>query len=346
MRNCVRKKTILLILLSTFLFASGDWIRAEELAGLKAEYSRPPVWPARDPKLVELGRELFFDPKLSSSGKTACASCHFPQLGWGVTDARSRNDAGKLTSRKPQPLLGVGHIAGPVGWDGRNASLEAQATSSIATGSMSLHGTQNAVVVEVIEGRIRSDERYKEKFGAALPNRPISLETIAIAIAEFERSLDPGVAPFDRWISGDEQAVSESAKRGFALFTGKANCFACHSGWRFTDDLFHDIGTSTSDRGRGNVLKDDEQTQFAFKTPTLRSVTLRPPYMHDAAYQTLEDVMVLYEKGGIDRPSRSPMMVAIELTLQERHDLVAFLQSLTGDESVTALPRDVDQVRV
>ena len=107
------------------------------------------------------------------------------------------------------------------------------------------------------------------------------------AVATFERTIEPGVAPFDRWVEGDEGAISEPAKRGFELFNGKAMCFACHRGWRFTDDLFHDIGTSTEDRGRGVALKDEPLAQFAFKTPTLRSVAERPPYMHNGSTATL-----------------------------------------------------------
>ena len=302
-----------------------------DIAAMQREYRRPSPRAVENPALVELGRDLFFAPQLSASGKTACASCHFPELGWGVKEARGRNDSGKLTSRKSQPLIGLGYAGdAPVGWDGRSPTLEAQAKSSIATGSMSMRETPTPVKVETIEERIRSDATYAAKFDAALPGAPINLDSIATAVATFERTLEPGLAPFDRWIDGDENAVSESAKRSFILFNDKANCFACHSGWRFTDDKFHDIGTTTTDLGRARVDKDDELMQFAFKTPTLRSVALRPPYMHNASEATLHDVIKLYERGGIDRPSRSPLMMPIELTHQERADLVAFLETLTG----------------
>jgi cytochrome c peroxidase len=306
-------------------------LAAQDIARMKSEYRRPPALPVENQALADLGRDLFFDPQISASGKTACATCHFPELGWAVTDARSRNDSGKLTSRRSQPLIGLGYAAkGPYGWDGRNASLEAQAKSSIATGSMSMRETDTPVKVEVIEERIRSNPTYAAKFKAALPASSIDIDSIAQAIATFERTLEPGPAAFDRWIGGDENAISESAKRGFVLFNTKATCFVCHSGWRFTDDRFHDIGTTTTDRGRGRELKDDELMQFAFKTPTLRSVALRPPYMHNGSSITLYDSVKHYEKGGIDRPSRSPLMLPLELTEQERLDLVAFMESLTG----------------
>ena len=308
-----------------------------DMTAMKKEYRRPAARPIQNQALVDLGRSLFFAPQLSHSGKTACASCHFAELGWGVTDARSRNDAGRLTSRKSQPLIGLGHGGdAPVGWDGRSATLEAQAKASIATGSMSLHGTEKAVKLEAIEERIRSDADYVAKFNAAMPGAPINIDTIVTAIAAFERTLEPETAPFDRWVEGDEGAISDAAKRGFVLFNGKTNCFACHSGWRFTDDKFHDIGTTTTDPGRGRVVKDDELMQFAFKTPTLREIAARPPYMHNSSQATLHDVMKLYEKGGIDRASRSPLMMPIELTDAERDDLVAFMESLGSADTTQA----------
>jgi len=310
--------------------AQVEGISATELAAMKAEYKRPAARPIENPVLVSLGRLLFWDPRVSASGNTSCASCHDPQLGWATREAASRNDSGKLTSRKSQTLLGMGHMQARVGWDGRNATLEAQAKSSIASGSMSMRETATPVKVEVIEARIRDVPTYARIFEAALPGVPLDIDDIVKAIAAYERTMEPGLAPFDRWIAGDEQAISQSAKRGFVLFNREANCFACHSGWRFTDDQFHDIGTTTTDRGRGRDLKEDAQMQFAFKTPTLRSVALRPPYMHNGSTADLDAAIRHYEKGGIDRPSRSPLMQPIALSEQQRLDLVAFMQTLSG----------------
>ena len=302
-----------------------------DLDAIKRDYRRPAPRPIENQLLVDLGRALFFDPRISASGKTACASCHFPELGYVVTDAHPLNDSGKPTSRKSQPLIGLGYAGNaPVGWDGRSPTLEAQAKASIATGSMSMRETETPVKVEAIEERIKSAPDYAAKFNAALPGKPINIDAIAQAVAAFERTLEPGLAPFDRWVSGDGAAIPESAKRGFALFAGKAGCAACHSGWRFTDDQFHDIGTTTTDQGRGREVK-DAALSFAFKTPTLRSVALRAPYMHNASIATLPDVVRHYERGGIDRPSRSPMLVPVQLTETERLDLVAFMETLTGD---------------
>jgi len=304
---------------------------AQDLKTIKADYRRPASRPVENQALAKLGRELFFDTRISASGKTACASCHFPEFGYVATDAHPINDSGKPTSRKSQPLIGLGHAGSAlVGWDGRSATLEAQAKSSITTGSMSMRETSTPVEIKIIEERVKSDSRYVVEFNAALPGQPIDVDTIALALATFERTLEPAATPFDRWVAGDEGAISSAAKRGFALFNGKAACVACHNGWRFTDDQFHDIGTTTTDQGRGKAAK-DESLNFAFKTPTLRSVALRAPYMHNASLATLDDVVHHYEKGGIDRSSRSPLLVPIQLSDAERHDLVMFMNTLTGD---------------
>src|SRR5215467_3225678 len=186
-----------------FVLTSAETMRAQGVAArsnldaVKADYRHPPPRAAANQALIDLGHNLFFDPRISASGKTACASCHFPELGYVVTDAHPRNDSGKPTSRKSQPLIGIGHASdGPVGWDGRSASLEAQAKASIATGSMSMRETDAPVKVEVVEERVRSIPAYVTKFDAAMPGRPITIDAIVLAVAEFERTLEPGLAPF------------------------------------------------------------------------------------------------------------------------------------------------------
>jgi len=324
------------IVAAAVLLAAGAFVLtqpapAQDLKTIKADFRRPAALPVENKALANLGRKLFFDTRISASGKTACASCHFPELGFVVTDAHPINDSGKPASRKSQPLMGLGHAGSAlVGWDGRSATLEAQAKSSIATGSMSMRETSTPVDVKIIEERMKSDSGYVAKFNAALPGQPIDIDTIALALAAFERTLEPATTPFDRWVAGDEAAISAAAKRGFALFNGKAACVACHNGWRFTDDQFHDIGTTTTDQGRGKAAK-DESLNFAFKTPTLRAVALRAPYMHNASLATLDEVVRHYQKGGVDRPSRSPLLVPILLSDTERHDLVVFMNTLTGD---------------
>jgi cytochrome c peroxidase len=315
--------------------------QSRDMATMKAEYKRPPARPVKDQAIIDLGRQLFWDTRVSGSGKTACVTCHLPYLGYGATEKNSRMDSGRIASRKSQPLLGMRHV--PIyGWDGRNPSLEMHAKNAMLTGAMSMTGPNVAqpVKVEVVEGRIRNIPEYAAQFAAL--EAPVNVDMIAKAIAVYERSLEPGIAPFDRWIEGDEHAISESAKRGFILFNTKANCSSCHSGWRLTDDGFHDVGTSTTDLGRGSQLKDVTLLQYAFKTPTLRSVALRAPFMHNSSVATLYDALKHYETGGIDRPSRSPMMKPLKLSEEERLDLVAFMHTLTGvpeGEDPPALPK-------
>jgi cytochrome c peroxidase len=145
-------------------------------------------------------------------------------------------------------------------------------------------------------------------------------------------------SPFDAWIDGNETAISESAKRGFSLFNGKAACARCHTGWNFTDNRFHDIGTTSTDIGRGALEPDNVFAQYAFKTPTLRDTAQRAPYMHDGSFATLNDVLAHYLKGGIDRPSRSKLLKRINLSNQEVADVIEFLKSLTGSKQVVVLP--------
>ena len=186
---------------------------------------------------------------------------------------------------------------------------------------MSMRETDTPVKVEVIEARIRAVPEYVKLFAGALPGKPADLDGIATAIAAYERTLEPGLSPFDAWINGNDRAISDSAKRGFALFNGKAVCVACHGGWRLTDDKFHDIGTTTTDLGRAREAKTEIEMEYSFKTPkTVR----RAPYTQCSA--TLEDDPAL--EGGIDRPSRSPL---IRLSSPiDRQDLVAFMQTLTA----------------
>ena len=145
-------------------------------------------------------------------------------------------------------------------------------------------------------------------------------------------------APFDRWVEGDEGAIDAEAKRGFELFNGRGNCAACHSGWRFTDDGFHDVGLRSLDRGRAAEVPDVPQLEHAFKTPTLRNIALRAPYMHDGSAATLRDVVAHYDSGFVERPSLSPEMRRLGLSARETDDLVAFMRTLTSRDDPFPVP--------
>lgn len=311
-------------------------VDADFLRDLRAAYRRPEAIPFPEdnpytPGKVALGKLLYYDTRLSGSNAMSCASCHNPGYGWqdGLSKGMGHGMV-QLGRRTPTILNGAWGEA--FFWDGRAASLEEQALGPIqAPGEM--NQALDALVPE-----LQAIEGYRQRFAAEFPGEGISPQTIAKAIATYERTVVSSRAPFDDWVDGDEDAIPESAKRGFAVFAGKANCAACHSGWNFTDDSFHDIGLPGDDLGRGKSLPDVEVLQHAFKTPGLRDLGRRAPFMHDGSLATLDQVLDHYVGGGIQRPSLSAEMHPLHLSDRERSDLVAFLNTLTGPLSPVVLP--------
>ena len=283
-----------------------------------------------------LGRTLFFDPRLSGSGWISCASCHNPGFAWGDGLPRAIGHGMQELGRRTPTILNLAW-APALFWDGRAESLEEQ-----ALGPIQAPGEMNLTLEEMVQ-RLKGIRGYRPLFERAYPGEPIAPETVAKAIASFERTVVSATAPFDRWIAGDAAAISASAQRGFVLFNEKARCSTCHSGWRFTDDGFHDIGIAGNDKGRGVVTPRIDLSHFAFKTPTLRNVAQRAPYLHDGSAPTLHAVMDLYNRGGnVHRPSLSREIKPLDLTQSEQHDVVAFLETLTSrdvETRVPALPR-------
>jgi cytochrome c peroxidase len=301
-----------------------------------ADYRRPAAAPMPadnpiTPEKVALGQMLFFDPRLSGSGVISCASCHNPGLGWEDALPKGLGHMGARLGRHTPTILNIAWSE-PLFWDGRAMTLEEQAKGPIgAEAEMNMSST---VAVQ----RLQSIPGYANAFARVFPGKPISLDTIAAAIATFERTVVSGTAPFDRWVDGDQQAVSDAAKRGFELFNGKANCAICHMGWRMTDDGFHDIGLADSDRGRAKVSPGIVQLENAFKTPTLRNIQQRAPYMHDGSLATLAAVIDHYDQGFVQRPSLDSQMRPLGLTSEEKSDLLAFLESLTSIDPATVVP--------
>jgi cytochrome c peroxidase len=319
---------------------------------LKAEYARPGAaafaggasapkvpHPDENPFTAErerLGRMLFFDPRLSGSGWISCASCHNPGLSWGDGLPRAIGHGMQQLGRRTPTLLNLAW-AEAFFWDGRADTLEQQ-----ALGPIEAAGEMNLPLDEMVK-RLKGIAGYRQHFERAYPREatsPISTATVAKAIATFERGIVSAEAPFDRWVSGREDAVPAAAKRGFVLFNGKAGCNACHAGWRLTNDSFHDIGVPGEDVGRAAVLPPGMDVgRFAFKTPTLRNVAGRAPYMHDGSIATLDDVVDFYNRGGaVKRPSLSPEIKPLELTPAEQHDLVAFMKTLTSHDPEVRVP--------
>ena len=309
---------------------------ASDVAPGVADFRRPQQIPdAPDNRLtparVDLGKALFFDPRLSRSGMLSCASCHNPSLGWSDGMSRAVGDSMKTLARRTPTILDLAW-ASALFWDGRAETLEEQALGPIAaTGEMNLP-------LDSLRARIASIRGYQALFDAAYRGEGVTPKTIARAIASFERTVVSERAPFDRWVAGDRRAISSEASAGFALFAGKANCAKCHSGWRFTDDSFHDIGVPGADSGRVKIIE-IPATEFAFKTPTLRGVASRPPYMHNGSEATLESVVELYDRGGrVHRSSLSPEIKPLGLSATEKHAIVAFLRTLDAAPRPVTLP--------
>ena len=322
---------LLLLMLSGSI---GQQATELEQNAARGTYRRPDAIPFPEhnpfsPAKAELGRALFFDPILSDTRTRSCASCHSPDLAWGDGRARAANRGhGDMALRSPT-LLNLAWADGPLGWDGKYATLERVAFAPITSSS-----NMNLPEAAAIE-RLTADPRYANAFIAAFPDEgpgaPIVTRVrIEQALATFERLIVSGRSPFDDWVEGADGAIDASAKRGFALFTGKANCAACHSGWALTDGSFHDIGSGKADDiGRGQLFPNSVALRYAFKTPTLRDVAKRAPYMHDGSVASLNDVIDLYDRGGIERPSRSRDIRPLDLTGQEKADLLAFLRTLS-----------------
>ena len=309
---------------------------------IKDQYKRPKAipFPSNNPyseAKATLGRKLFFDTRLSGKNTIACASCHIPVLAWEDGREKAIGEDGEMLNRHTPTLwnLAWGEF---FFWDGRAASLEEQALLPIQA-ALEMNQPLEALVAS-----LQRLPEYRQGFAAAFSENPnITSETIAKALATFERTLVSPETPFDRWIAGDEKAISEAAQRGFMLFNTKANCAACHSGWAFTDHAFHDIGLSGNDKGRGAVLALSE-VAHAFKTPTLRDITRRAPYMHDGSLPTLKAVIAHYNGGFRQRPTLSADLQAIALSTEEKAELLAFLETLTTSdtkETILYLPTKV-----
>lgn len=305
-------------------------------AAWKAKYQRPTTipYPEANPysaAKATLGRTLFFDPILSGAQTKSCGGCHNPSLSW--QDGLPRAVGVKQLPIRTPTLLNVAWVP-KLAWDGHFRNLEA-----VTWGPISSPNNMN-LPKDVAVKRLSAIPGYVKMFNAAFGPGPVTARKVEFALATFERSIVSGEAPFDRWIKGDEKAISEAAKRGFDVFNAKGRCAACHMGWAFTDASFHDIGSARGDDlGRGKLFPTSVSLRYAFKTPTLRDVARRAPYMHNGALATLEEVIDLYDKGGIERPSRAEDVRVLNLTAQEKADLVAFMETLTGTPQAIDIPQ-------
>ncbi len=283
-----------------------------------------------DPKKVALGKMLFFDPRLSGNGTMSCGTCHNPALGWSDGLPTGRGHEGMVLERATPTIINVG-FNNIFMWDGRAKTLEEQATGPIVNPD-EMHNT-----VENMINTLKGIPGYVAAFNDAFYGLGISVSRYRTAIAQFQRSVVANNSPFDRWIQGDAKAMTAQQVRGFELFRdpGKGNCMVCHRPPNFTDDGFHNIGLpsfgeNNPDLGRHSQVAVD-MTRGAFKTPPLRNIAQTAPYFHDGSAKNLDDVIEHYMTGGVVQSNLSPNMIKPNLSKQDKKDLIAFLEALTGE---------------
>ncbi|MSR57018.1 MAG: c-type cytochrome [Planctomycetaceae bacterium] len=305
---------------------------------------------------IELGRQLYFDTRLSADNTVSCATCHAPDEGWARHTQFGEGIGGQKGGRN-SPVSYNRIASGAQFWDGRAASLEDQAVGPIAN-PIEMGHTHDAVVT-ILQGV----EGYRLQFERIFGSDKITIDDVGRAIAAFERAVVTGPTPYDyrgqlepflklteedfaddaelkqdyetRLAEADAHPMSESALRGRNLFfSEKINCAHCHVGANFSDEKYHNLGVGMDrpepDLGRYNVTKDDKD-RGAFKTPTIRNVAQTAPYMHDGSQKTLLEVVEHYQKGGTPNPSLSPKIVKLVLSDQDKLDLVAFMEACTGE---------------
>lgn len=309
---------------------------------------------------VELGKQLYFDARISRDGTVSCATCHNPDKGWTDNLDGSIGIMGQKGSRNAPTVLNTA-FGLTMFWDGRAPSLEGQAQGPV----------QNKIEMgdqsykQIIE-RLRTIPGYRDQFRRVF-GTDVTLDGVAKAIAAFERTALSGDSAYDRYDQGDSpeslKLLSDGAKRGMVLFglrlrqddefrpgvaLKKANCTSCHAGANFSDEQFHNLGVGWDDKARKfadlgrfvitPVGAKNNAEIGAFKTPTVRDITRTAPYMHDGSEKTLEAVVEFYDRGGNRNPHLDPSMKPLSLTQQEKADLVAFMRSLDGAPVMVALP--------
>ena len=308
--------------------------QTEELVAVPRGFPQMPV-PENNrltPERVELGKRLFFDPQLSRTGDVSCSSCHKQENAFADPRRFSEGVEGRLGDRNAPPLFNLAWNTSFF-WDGGAPTLEHQVIGPI------VNPLEMDMRLEQVVTRVATDASYVQQFQAAYGRRP-DPEGVTKAIASFMRTMVSGDSRYDRFLRGDARALDETEKRGKDLFfSERAECFHCHVGFNFTNNGFHNNGALLDDPDLGREkITERPSDRGKFKVPSLRNVAVTAPYMHDGSLATLEDVVEHYAKGGRGHPNTDPTIHALDLSAQERADLVAFLRALT-DEAFLADPR-------
>jgi cytochrome c peroxidase len=298
----------------------------------------PPIeWPKHNPYSAgkaELGRDLYYDKRISADETIACATCHRPQYAFTDGAAVSTGIANQKGIRSAPTVINRAFSRAQF-WDGRAATLEDQVKGPI-TNPIEM-GNSHEMVVAVI----RQIPGYHPLFVKAFGSDEITIDRAAMAIATFERTILSGNAPYDRYKKGDKKAMSPEQIRGMSVFFDQAQCGRCHENANFTLNAYANLGVGTDkpepDVGRYAITK-DPRDWGVFKIPTLREIEHTAPYMHDGSLKTLEEVVDFYDKGGIPNKNLDPAIRPLHLTEHEKNDLVAFLKALSGEGWQQAQP--------
>jgi cytochrome c peroxidase len=304
---------------------------------------------------VELGRLLYFDTRLSADGATSCNTCHPAHTGYTARTAISMGGTGTSHWRNASTLYNVAYFE-KFNWDGARGSIEDQndgAWSGAVAGN---------VDADLAEERLAQVPDYRTKFEVVFGEDFPTWANALRAVAAYQRTLNSKGVPFDDFLKGDDTAISVAAKRGYRLFTGKANCIQCHDGALLSDDRYYNLGVPSSpnflnspnkqitfrfeqaSNGVPRKLYESARDDFGlyyvtkragdigkFRTASLRELEHTSPYMHNGVFKTLPEVIDFYDQGGGTSPNKSPLIKPLNLTKHEKADLLAFLESLSGD---------------
>jgi cytochrome c peroxidase len=301
--------------LATTLAAAGEK-RLDIPLGLDSYMPVPEANPLTVEK-VAMGRALFSDRRLSRDQTVSCATCHDPKRAFTDGKPIAEGVSGRHGQRRAPTLVNRGY-GKSFFWDGRTATLEEQVLQPI------LSPSEMDLTIDEALARLRADGRYST----------LTREGLAYSLASYVRTILAGESPYDRYIAGDRESLSAQARMGLQVFRRKGNCAACHLGPNLTDELYHNTGIAWrgerfADTGRFAVTKRD-QDLGAFKTPTLRHVAARAPYMHDGSVASLEEVVEYYDRGGNRNVALDSELQPLHLSAEERHALIEFLRALSG----------------
>ncbi len=287
-------------------------------------------WPDSNgysPQRAKLGKLLFFDGRLSGNGLVPCSFCHDPAHAFSGTTAFSPGVTGRLTGRHTPTLINRAYGKSQF-WDGRAPTIEDQVIIPVT------HPDEMGITADAAMKVIAGVPGYAPLFAAAFGDSTVTFDRMAKAIATFERTILSGNSPYDRFLAGDKTALNKEQREGLDFFNGKGECAECHSGPDFTNEKFANLGIGMDrqhpDPGR-EVVTHKRGDFGRFKTPTLRDLAHRGPYMHDGRFQTLGEVLDFYAKGGIPNPHVDERLLQFYMDAKTKAALLAFLDSLNGE---------------